>query len=100
MDVRRGAPKVLTIILIFNNVSSSNNIKCGNAKAMYVCICNGITDKQIRKAVAGGANSLQELRDELGVGSQCGSCTDYAMTLLDDGQLRRSVDESLFYSLA
>ncbi|GAB5415074.1 MAG: bacterioferritin-associated ferredoxin [Congregibacter sp.] len=67
---------------------------------MYVCICNGITDKQIRKAVSSGASSLQELRDQLGVASQCGSCSDHAMMLLEDGQVRQTLDESLFYSPA
>jgi bacterioferritin-associated ferredoxin len=67
---------------------------------MYVCICNGITDKQIRAAIAGGANSLQCLRDELGVASQCGGCSDYAMSLLEDGYPRHSTQESLLYSPA
>ena len=67
---------------------------------MYVCICNGITDKQIRSAVAGGANSLQSLRDELGVASQCGSCTDHAMSLLQDNAVVPPMADNLFYSAA
>lgn len=67
---------------------------------MYVCICNGITDKQIRAAASRGVSSLQELRDELGVASQCGGCSDYALSLLTDGQARQMVDESLYYAPA
>ncbi|WP_439107591.1 bacterioferritin-associated ferredoxin [Congregibacter sp.] len=67
---------------------------------MYVCICNGITEKQIRSAVAGGANSLQLLRDELGVASQCGSCTDHALSLLEDAPAQAPMPSSLFYSAA
>ncbi len=67
---------------------------------MYVCICNGVTDKQIRKAIAGGASSLEELHDELGVASQCGSCSDHALSLIHEAQPRRAIDENLFFALA
>jgi bacterioferritin-associated ferredoxin len=67
---------------------------------MYVCICNGITDKQISAAVASGASSLQELRDQLGVASQCGNCSDFAMSLLEESRPAPMFDESLFYSPA
>ena len=41
---------------------------------MYVCLCKGITDSQIRDAVNGGAESLREVRNELGVMTGCGKC--------------------------
>jgi bacterioferritin-associated ferredoxin len=41
---------------------------------MYVCLCKGITDSQIRAAVADGATSLREVHNTLGVASQCGKC--------------------------
>lgn len=41
---------------------------------MYICICHGITDRQIRTAIAAGAADVQTLRAELGCGSTCGSC--------------------------
>ena len=41
---------------------------------MYVCLCKGITDTQIRAAVEDGASSLREVRTTLGVASQCGKC--------------------------
>ncbi|MBL8507408.1 MAG: (2Fe-2S)-binding protein, partial [Chitinimonas sp.] len=34
---------------------------------MYVCICNAVTDKQIRRAINDGCGSMRELRMELGV---------------------------------
>ncbi len=39
---------------------------------MYVCLCKGITDTQIRAAVADGASSLREVHNTLGLASQCG----------------------------
>ncbi len=53
---------------------------------MYVCICNAITDKQIRTAANAGATDLWALQHELGVGSQCGSCKESAAEIL--GELR------------
>ena len=45
---------------------------------MYICICNAITDRQIRAAVASGAASLGELSMQLGVGAGCGCCREAA----------------------
>jgi bacterioferritin-associated ferredoxin len=41
---------------------------------MYVCLCKGITDRQIKEAVYDGATTVGQLRKCLGVASQCGKC--------------------------
>ena len=51
---------------------------------MYVCICNAITDKQIRRAARNGVSSLYELRGALGVGAGCGACARTAEDILDE----------------
>jgi len=51
---------------------------------VFVCICNGITDTQIRAAVARGANSLEALNAGLQVASSCGECACMAQQLIDD----------------
>lgn len=51
---------------------------------MYVCMCHGITDRQIREAVCDGVVSMRELCAELGVASNCGRCAQYAKQLLDE----------------
>jgi bacterioferritin-associated ferredoxin len=58
---------------------------------MYVCICNGVTDAEIRSAVERGAQSLDCLRDELGVASCCGTCACAAQELLDAGHGNQAV---------
>jgi len=63
---------------------------------MYVCICNAITDKQIRSAVATGVTDLWGLQKELGVASGCGSCKEHAMEVLTETQ-RISVAEPRVY---
>ena len=49
---------------------------------MFVCLCKGITDTQIRNAAAAGCESLRELRAEMGVGSQCGKCAREARAII------------------
>ena len=51
---------------------------------MYVCICNGITENQIRNAVSDGERSLRELRADLGVASCCGKCADCAQQVIHE----------------
>jgi bacterioferritin-associated ferredoxin len=41
---------------------------------MYVCQCRGITDHQIRDAVAGGARSVEEAIGSSNARRDCGSC--------------------------
>ncbi len=49
---------------------------------MYVCICQAITDRQIAKAARDGAQTIDDLKDQLGVSSCCGSCQDQAEAIL------------------
>lgn len=49
---------------------------------MYVCICNAITDKQIREAADAGVADLWSLQRELGVATGCGSCKENACEIL------------------
>ena len=51
---------------------------------MYVCVCNAITDKQIRRAARNGVSTLYELRGTLGVAAGCGSCARTAEDILDE----------------
>ncbi|WP_341521058.1 bacterioferritin-associated ferredoxin [Pseudomonas sp. G.S.17] len=41
---------------------------------MYVCLCQGVTDGQIRDAILEGCCSYRDVRQTLGVASQCGKC--------------------------
>lgn len=50
---------------------------------MYVCLCRGITDRQIKAAIDDGAKHLGHLRKQLGVATQCGKCACTAKELLE-----------------
>ena len=49
---------------------------------MYICICNAVTESEIRGAVALGSKSVADLREGLGVGTCCGKCVPEAHKLL------------------
>ncbi len=55
---------------------------------MYVCICNAITDTQIREAADAGVTDLWGLQATLGVAAGCGSCKEHAMEVLRDNPSR------------
>ena len=63
---------------------------------MYVCLCKGITDSQIRRAVAGGMQKFCDVRESLGLATQCGKCGILAREIFHEAQ--QSSD--LFYSAA
>ena len=50
---------------------------------MYVCLCKGITDQAIEAAVDAGARSFREVRDSLGVSTQCGKCATLTRHIVD-----------------
>lgn len=51
---------------------------------MYVCLCRGITDQDIKDAVANGASSYRELREQLDLGTCCGRCAPEARSVLNE----------------
>lgn len=54
------------------------------SRTMYVCVCHGVTDRQIRNAVCAGACTMRQLSQELGVNTQCGKCGKCAQQLVRD----------------
>ena len=51
---------------------------------MYVCICNAISDQQIRDAVVNGADDLHAIQSHLGAATGCGTCAEYAQKVIDE----------------
>jgi bacterioferritin-associated ferredoxin len=52
---------------------------------MYICICKGITEKQIQDAVTSrSSNNPKEILKSLGVGTDCGTCVEDAVKTLID----------------
>ncbi|MCU7958975.1 MAG: (2Fe-2S)-binding protein [gamma proteobacterium symbiont of Bathyaustriella thionipta] len=57
---------------------------------MFVCVCNSVTDSDIREAANNGACSMQDLQDELKVASCCGRCSDCARRVLHESLSQRA----------
>ena len=51
---------------------------------MYVCLCRGITDQDIKNAIAGGAESFREIREQLDLATCCGRCAPEAKSIIND----------------
>jgi bacterioferritin-associated ferredoxin len=51
---------------------------------MIVCICNRITEKEVRYAARAGAPTPETAYTRLGCDVQCGCCLDYAQDIIDE----------------
>lgn len=50
---------------------------------MIVCICRGVSDREVRSAIDGGATCVRQLEARC-IGDRCGMCT---------GDLREMIEE-------
>lgn len=58
---------------------------------MYVCLCHGVTDRAIRKAVDQGVSTMKELSLNTGCATQCGSCASMAKQILNEAKAERDL---------
>ena len=49
---------------------------------MYICICNGITDKDIKDAAAGGVATAAGVYRAHECAPQCGKCVPYIKEII------------------
>lgn len=52
---------------------------------MYVCICNGISDRTVRAAVAAGCRSVAQVYKAVGERPQCGKCVHQIKAMVRGG---------------
>lgn len=50
---------------------------------MYVCICKAISDQDIKSAVIDGADDIEKVAEQLGAGTGCGTCREFAQEVID-----------------
>lgn len=53
---------------------------------MYVCVCKGVTDRDIEAKAVDGAD-YADIRRELGVATDCGSCGQTCKQLLKNYEM-------------
>jgi bacterioferritin-associated ferredoxin len=46
----------------------------GEAIEMILCLCRGVTDREVAEAVERGASTVSEVRRACGAGTECGTC--------------------------
>ncbi len=60
---------------------------------MFVCLCNAVTDKDIKEAVLNdGVGNMRDLKEKMTIANQCGKCAQLTQAIID----ATIVDESLF----
>lgn len=62
---------------------------------MYICVCNGVTERDIRSLIEAGACTMDDLQRELGVAAGCGQCVREAKCLLGDVRRECAFSESM-----
>ncbi|MBD3647832.1 MAG: (2Fe-2S)-binding protein [Pseudomonadales bacterium] len=65
------------MILIYNGPGFGDIV-------MYVCVCNAVKATHVQEALANGCTTVEDLSTELGLGTGCGTCVEYAQKMLED----------------
>ncbi|MGN6707507.1 MAG: (2Fe-2S)-binding protein [Rhodanobacter sp.] len=55
-------------------------------RAMYVCLCNAVTDHDIRREAADGVQTFAELQARTGCSDCCGCCGDEARATFEQAR--------------
>jgi len=53
---------------------------------MIVCVCNAITEQEVREVSRSGARTPEAAYAALGCEPQCGTCLCYAQEIIDEEQ--------------
>ena len=56
---------------------------------MIICVCNAITEKDLREAARKGSRTPEAAYATYDCEPQCGCCLDYAQELIDEEQGKR-----------
>ncbi len=51
---------------------------------MYVCLCHGVTDQQLKQHVRSGADTLEKVGKVCGAGTCCGCCSEMIRDIIDE----------------
>lgn len=67
---------------------------------MFVCICNGVTDRDIIEVASEGCRTINELTHRTGAGADCGGCLDMAEAILQQARASQHLPPLLDPQLA
>jgi bacterioferritin-associated ferredoxin len=57
---------------------------------MYVCVCNGISDRTVKAAVAAGCRSVAQVYQAVGERPQCGKCVRHIRAMVRAGAVEEA----------
>lgn len=69
-------------------------------RSVFVCICAGVTDTEIKQSIADGCRDMAGLQAELDVATCCGRCGDMCEKLLSESHQVRTHSIELIPQLA
>jgi len=58
---------------------------------MYVCICNAIREKELRKLACQIPGNAEDVYTAIGTPPQCGQCLDQAEAILNDARAAKNI---------
>jgi bacterioferritin-associated ferredoxin len=58
---------------------------------MYVCLCNALTDRDLRPHTASGSCSVAMVYQACGCRPQCGKCVPFVREMLREGEATNSM---------
>ena len=56
---------------------------------MIVCVCNRLTESEVRNAARAGASTPEAAYARLGCEPQCGCCLDYVHEIIEEEHAKR-----------
>ena len=63
---------------------------------MYVCICNGLKDKQLSAVIDGAeAPSVSDVYRELGCKPRCGKCLQDVAAMIETSEIERGAGPAM-----
>ena len=66
---------------------------------MYICNCNGITEKEVKLAIRGGARKWTDVHASQGCQPQCGKCECEIVRAIDQYSVADNKKNNLSLSL-
>jgi bacterioferritin-associated ferredoxin len=60
---------------------------------MVVCLCQGVSEKQVRRAIAQGASCRREVTQTCGAGGVCGGCHRTINEMIRETSARRGAGQ-------
>jgi bacterioferritin-associated ferredoxin len=79
----------LKIILNWSRIRAASR-----GKALIVCSCHGVTDREIRRIARDGARTLRAVAESCGAGDGCGGCrASVRAILLEHAERNRKATE-------